>query len=105
MSKQDGRLYLNDSRRLEHVRVDPDGWIAKDYWTSGEGIEINIGGIWLRGRIEYSHERSGYYFISANSKQDVLHHLVDLRARRPAAPARIQFSPSNPQPTSEGVPS
>ncbi|MBN1073238.1 hypothetical protein FDB55_01930 [Clostridium botulinum] len=34
------------------------------YFTSGDSIEVFNNTKWIKGRIEYSHENSDYYFLN-----------------------------------------
>lgn len=37
---------------------------GQTYFTSGDCLEIFVDGNWIKGRMEYSHEKDDYYFIS-----------------------------------------
>lgn len=49
------------------------------YFTSGEPVEIQIDGVWTKGRIEYSQEDEDYYFIADDGMQT--HGLTGIKAR------------------------
>lgn len=49
------------------------------YFTSGEPIELLVDDLWTKGRIEYSHRDSDYYFIAEDDKK--IHGIGGMKAR------------------------
>lgn len=68
---KEGFLKHNNQGRYEIPNV--------TYFTSGEPIELAVDGVWTKGRIEYSHSDSDYYFIAEDGTQ--VHGLTGMQAR------------------------
>ncbi|MCS6132109.1 hypothetical protein DWV13_10805 [Clostridium botulinum] len=49
---------------LRHNELGRDEMEDGTYFTSGDSIEIFKNNKWIKGRVEYSHETSDYYFLN-----------------------------------------